>query len=218
METMNAAQTQKFTATTVPVTEQSEDLELVIAHKEGNPDAFHFLVKKNQQRVFSHCMRIVKDADECADLTQEVFIKVFLNLKRYEPTYAFRAWLFRITANCCIDFLRKKKRRRLEVSLTTDFRSDYAQAGSELEIADRRFCPERHLNTMQFNDILAEAISKLSERMRDTYFLKEMAGLSNKEIAEILDCPINTVKTRMKNAREKLKVLLGPGAQSYLEA
>ncbi len=216
MATVKAAQAQEFTATALPVSEQREDLELVMAHKDGNPDAFHFLVKKNQQRVFSHCMRIVKDADECADLTQEVFIKVFLNLKKYEPSYAFKTWLYRITANCCIDFLRKKKRRRLEVSLTTDFRFDFAGVGSELEIADRKFCPERHLNSKQFNDILGEVIGKLSERLRDTFILKEMAGLSNKEIAEILDCPLNTVKTRMKNARERLKVLLGPDAKRYL--
>ncbi len=218
METTNSVQIQVFPATAVPISEQSEDLELVMAHKDGNPDAFHFLVKKNQPRVFSHCMRIVKDADECADLTQEVFIKVFLNLKKYEPTYAFKTWLYRITANCCIDFLRKKKRRRLEVSLTMDFPSDFAEVGSEREIPDRKFCPERHLNSKQSNEILGEAIGKLSDRLRDTFILKEMAGLSNREIAEILDCPHNTVKTRMKNAREKLKVLLGPGAKSNPQA
>ena len=89
--------------------------------------------------------------------------------------------------------------------------------GSELP-GDAKFCPERELNNMQFNEIFGEAISKLSDRLRDTFILKEMAGLSNKEITEILDCPLNTVKTRMKNAREKLKVLLGHEAKRYLTA
>ena len=206
------------TAAQIALSEESSDLELVVAHKGGDPNAFQLLVRRNQQRVFSHCRRMVRDPEECADLTQEIFIKVFLNLKTYEPNFAFKTWLYRITANCCIDYLRKKKRQHQEFSLTMNGYKEPANFGAGLEIPDVRFCPEKNFHNHQFDVIFSEAVSKLSDRLRDTFILKEMEGLTNKEIMDVLNCPLNTVKTRMKNAREKLKILLGPHARRDLYA
>ena len=192
------------------LSEQSEDRELVLAHKNGDQNAFPLLVKKNRQTVFNHCLRIVKDVEECADLTQEVFIKVFLNLENYKPQYAFKTWLYRITHNCCIDLFRKTKRRGPRVSLSVSPGNNSNGEDSVLDISDSRFCPERKMNARQFEEIFSAAIGRLSNRVGVTFLLKEVVGLTNQEIGVILGCPVNTVRTRMRNARQKLKVLLEP--------
>ncbi len=86
---------------------REEDIQLIGQARSGDERAFRTLMDKYQRPVFSICLRMVRNRDEAEDLAQESFIKVFAMLERYNPTYAFSSWLFKITSNLCIDFLRK---------------------------------------------------------------------------------------------------------------
>jgi len=186
---------------------EREDQELIIAHKAGDESAFPVLVRRYENRVFNHCVRMVNDREESADLTQEVFLKVFRNIQNYEHTYSFYTWLYRITVNCCIDFIRKKKRHAPKVSLS--YHSyDEAGSGKEQDVPDVTFTPERFMDDQETTRVLHEAIGKLSEKMRAIILLKEIEGFSYEEIADILGCSRGTVKSRLFRARERLKEIL----------
>ena len=88
---------------------REEDIQLIARARKGDERAFRTLLDKYERAVFSICLRMVRNRDEAADLAQESFIKVFGMLERYNPTYAFSSWLFKITSNLCIDKLRKRR-------------------------------------------------------------------------------------------------------------
>jgi RNA polymerase sigma factor (sigma-70 family) len=113
-------ETHKTEAFDPPAAAPSEwsEKEAIAACKEGDHSAFQELVRKYESRIFNHCLRMVDDEQESADLTQEVLVKVYRNIRNYEQTYSFYTWVYRITVNCCIDFLRKKKRKYAGVSLS----------------------------------------------------------------------------------------------------
>lgn len=185
-----------------------KDNELINAFKDGNTDAFQELVLKYEKRVYNHCMRMVNDEMESYDLTQEVFLKVFRKIKNYEHTYSFYTWLYRITVNCCIDYLRRKKRQVQSVSISANTGDDSGQNGKDQDIPDDSFIPDTVLANKELNEVLKTAINQLSERLRSIILLKEVEGFSYEEIAEILGCSRGTVKSRLFRARERLKEIL----------
>jgi len=194
------------------VAEESPELtdhDLISAHKEGNKDAFSLLVKKYESRVFNHCFRMVNDREESADLTQEVFLKVYRNIGNYEHTYSFYTWLYRITVNCCIDYIRKRKRQLQSVSLSFSSPEE-SGSGKEQDVPDITYTPDRHMRDHEISKMLHVAIDKLSEKMRTIILLKEIEGFSYEEIADILNCSRGTVKSRLFRARERLRELLEP--------
>jgi len=188
--------------------DNADDSTLISAFKEGDRAAFQALVEKYETRVYNHCVRVVGDDVESRDLTQEVFLKVYRSIHKYEHTYAFYTWLYRITVNCCIDHMRKKRRHTQTVSLTQGFQVDAGEQGKEQEIPDEQFGPEHRLVNSELRDVLNDAIAQLSEKLRTIIVLKEVEGFSYEEIADILGCSRGTVKSRLFRARERLKELL----------
>lgn len=181
---------------------------LISGFKEGDTDAFQELVLKYEQRVFNHCMRMVNDEEDSYDLTQEIFLKVFRKIGNYEHTYSFYTWLYRITVNCCIDFLRRKKRQVNSVSLSAGHGDDAGINGKDQDIPDHTFVPDTALDQRELDQVLHAAIAQLSEKLRAIIILKEIEGFSYEEIAEVLGCSKGTVKSRLFRARERLKELL----------
>lgn len=184
------------------------DQALIVAVKEGDPDAFPKLVLKYQRQVYNHCLRMVNDEEESYDLTQEVFLKVFRKIKNYEHTYSFYTWLYRITVNCCIDYLRRKKRQVQSVSLSANPDNDGSQSGRDQDIPDSTYIPDVAFANKELDEVLRQANNQLSERLRSIILLKEIEGFSYEEIAEILGCSKGTVKSRLFRARERLKEIL----------
>jgi len=185
-----------------------KDTELINAFKKGDTGAFHELVLKYEGRVYNHCLRLVNDEEESFDLTQEVFLKVFRKIKNYEHTYAFYTWLYRITVNSCIDYMRRKKRTVQSVSLSMHSHEDGMDSGREQDIPDTKFTPTGQFEKNELSAHLNEALEQLSEKLRVILVLKEMEGFSYEEIAEILGVSRGTVKSRLFRARERLKELL----------
>ena len=184
------------------------DDELIASFKEGDHSAFQELVLKYEPRVYNHCLRMVSDEVESYDLTQEVFLKVFRKIKNYEHTYSFYTWLYRITVNCCIDYLRRKRRHIQSVSLSGGIGDDAADQGKEQDVPDTTYVPDTALLNRELGDVLTRAIGQLSEKLRSIIILKEVEGFSYEEIAEVLGCSRGTVKSRLFRARERLKELL----------
>lgn len=186
------------------------DRETITAIREGDSSAFDLLVQKYENRVFHHCLRMVGDREESTDLTQEVFLKVFRNIHKYEHGYAFYTWLYRITVNCCIDHFRNSKRKIKKIPLSQlDGRAN-SDNDRDQDIPDEKFGPELNVMNTELRDMLNTAVGNLSESLRSTIILKEIEGFSYAEISEISECSIGTVKSRMHRAREELRDVLTP--------
>ncbi len=180
---------------------KEEDIELISRAKAGEEKAFRALLRKYQGSVFSICLRMVRDREQASDLAQDVFIKIFSMLDRYDSSYAFSSWLFKITSNLCIDHLRK---RRIET-----YPMDAPMDGSDGEYA-RQYespgpTPETQMIRKEQMDTLEKAVEALPQHYRMIILLRHQENLSYDEIAETLDIPLGTVKARIHRAREMLK-------------
>jgi RNA polymerase sigma-70 factor (ECF subfamily) len=184
---------------------KEEDIQLVARARSGDERAYRMLLDKYDRAVFSICLRMVRNRDEATDLAQESFIKVFGSLDRYNPAYAFSSWLFKITSNLCIDYLRK---RRIE-TLPMDQPIEGEKGDIQRQYATSDPTPEESLDRREKMVRLENAIATLPEHYRIMLILRHQEDLSYEEIADHLSIPLGTVKARIHRAREMLKGLLG---------
>ena len=183
-----------------------DDRALVAAILAGDRDRFSELVGRYQKRMVNYVYRITHRYEEAHDLAQEIFIKVFLALDRYDPKYQFSTWIFRIAQNSAIDALRK--RSITEVSLTKS--TDEDTRGEQRDFPDHGISPYRMLNNKQLSSAIDEAVGELPDDYRDLIQLRHFAELSYDEIAEIKRMPLGTVKNKLFRARALLKDALEP--------
>jgi len=186
---------------------REEDIQLIARARSGDERAFRVLLSKYERPVFSICLRMVRDREQAADLTQESFIKVFSMLERYNPTYAFSSWLFKITSNHCIDYLRK---RRID-TLPMDVPIDGEKGEIQRQYVAPDLDPEQEMVKKEKMLRLEEAIGELPEHYRVMLVLRHQENLSYEDIAVTLDIPLGTVKARIHRAREMLKGRLEGG-------
>jgi RNA polymerase sigma-70 factor (ECF subfamily) len=177
-----------------------EERDLVRQAQNGTAAAYEELVRRNQQRVFAVVGRILRRREDVEDVAQQVFIKAYLSLKRFDLRSAFSTWLYKIAVNECWDYLRKKRVRPLlyEADLSdeqTQKLGSYAgtgQAGSD---------PSERA---ELGELTARLLEQLSDQDRAMLVLKEVEGFSVQEIGEMFDLNVNTVKVRLFRARGKL--------------
>ena len=186
-----------------PVTQSprsGEDRELVRRAKNGDKEAFESLVRRHQGRVFAVAGGILRNREDVEDIAQQVFLKAYFSLKRFDQRAAFSTWLYKITVNECWDLLRKRKVRPLvlEVDLSEEQARQYQAAD---EIADGRPDASERLAARERVEQLLEC---LEERDRSMLVLKEVQGFSVEEIAEVLELNANTVKVRLFRARQRI--------------
>jgi RNA polymerase sigma-70 factor (ECF subfamily) len=181
--------------------EQLDDRALVARILEGDRDRFTTLVSRYEKRVVNYVYRITHRYEDAHDLAQEIFVKVYLALDRYDPKYQFSTWLFRIAQNSAIDALRKK--HVSEVPLT---RPDNDEgSGKEREFADDGISPYRALKNKQLSAAIDLAVQKLPADYRELIQLRHFAELSYEEIATMKNLPLGTVKNKLFRARNLLK-------------
>ena len=178
------------------------DYELVKLVQQGNKRSFDLLVIKYQSRVISIVGRFVKDSSEAQDVAQETFIKAYRAIKSFRGDSAFYTWLYRIAVNTAKNFLMAKKRRpghsqSIDVAL-----DDGEQFSDHLEALHDIETPESKLVRDELKHIIDTAIASLSEELKTAICLREFDGLSYEAIAETLNCPIGTVRSRIFRARE----------------
>src|SRR5437763_13140648 len=184
--------------------EQLDDRALVSRVLEGDRDRFTQLVKRYEKRVINYVYRITHRYEEAHDLAQEIFVKVFLALDRYDPKYQFSTWLFRIAQNSAIDALRKKA--IAEVPLTRPADDENTK---EREFADDGISPYRALKNKQLSAAIDKAVTELPADYRELIQLRHFAELSYEEIASMKKLPLGTVKNKLFRARNLLKDALG---------
>ena len=180
---------------------REEDRKLIERARQGDERAYRALVKKYERPVFNICLRMMRDRDAAEDLAQDAFIKVFSMLERYNPTYAFSSWLFKITSNLCIDSMRK---RRIDtLPMDEPIRSERGEF--KRQYAAPEDTPEKIVVTDERMKMLTDAIDLLPPHYRIMIVLRHQEDLSYEEIAETLEVPLGTVKARIHRAREMLK-------------
>lgn len=178
--------------------------QLVERARAGDALAFDELVTLYMDKIYSYVARMVGDTSEAEDIAQETFVKAFRNIRSFRGASSFQTWLYRIASNLTIDAVRRRKRRENTVSLDAPVEGDAGQITRELEDVSLAG-PSGSLETAELQRHVHRAIQELSPKLRAVVVLYELQGLSYEEIAEVLRCPLGTVKSRLFNARMELK-------------
>ncbi len=187
--------------------ERELDQALVERAQAGDMKAFETLYSKYQRKLHRLLSRLIHDQAEIEDVAQEAFIKAYRALPTFRAESAFYTWLYRIGVNTAKNYLVTKGRR---APTTTDFDSEDAENFEEASQLRDNNTPERILHSKQVGDTVNNAMQALTEDLRDAIFMREIDGLSYEEIAERMNCPIGTVRSRIFRAREAVAEKLRP--------
>ena len=185
-------------------TRRGDDGELVQRAQQGDAQAFETLVQKHQGRVFAVAGGILRNREDVKDISQQVFVKAYFSLKKFDQRAAFSTWLYKITVNECWDLLRKKKVRPLvyESELSEEQASMYL--GTEQKSAPGPNVREQ----LEVRQQLEQWLGCLEERDRTMLTLKEVEGFTVEEIAEVVGINGNTVKVRLFRARQRVAEMI----------
>lgn len=175
--------------------EQPEWLERA---KHNDMKAWEMLVSENEKMVYHIAYRMMQNEEEAKDISQEIFLKVYRNLQKFDEKSAFSTWLYRIAVNTCIDALRKKKGKDV-ISL-----EEHRQQHNDT-VADSGETPEEHYLQKEKQRQVMETIQRLSPEHKAMILMRDMENMTYGEIAECLSLSLGTVKSRIVRAREQFK-------------
>jgi len=184
------------------VTAAETDQQLVLRVQQGDSRAFDLLVLKYQHRIFGLISRYVRDADEVQDVAQEAFIKAYKALPRFRGDSAFYTWLYRIAINTAKNYLVSRSRRPPGTDVEVQDAEHYEGGGALRDIET----PENALFAAELKAVVDRAISTLPDDLRTAVTLREFDGLSYEDIADVMDCPVGTVRSRIFRAREAIDI------------
>jgi RNA polymerase sigma-70 factor (ECF subfamily) len=175
------------------------DADILAQVAAGDIDAYGKIVGRYRGRLYNFVFRFVSDRETAEDIVQETFLRAFRKRKEYRAIANFSTWLFTIAGNLAKSELRRRKRWRL-FSLHRD---DDSETG--IELPDETYRPDKVAESSLADDQIHNAIASLPENYRQVILLRDVEGMAYQEIAEILDCPVGTVKSRVNRARLKLQ-------------
>ena len=188
---------------------ETGDKQLVERVQRGDQRAYDLLVLKYQHKIFGLISRYVKDSDEIQDVAQEAFIKAYRALPNFRGESAFYTWLYRIAINTAKNYLVSRSRRPPSVDVDAAD-AEFYDGASGLRDTDN---PENVLFGNELKQVVDNAIAALPEDLRTALTLREFDGLSYEDIADVMDCPVGTVRSRIFRAREavdeKVKAQMG---------
>src|SRR6266498_2215309 len=175
-------------------TVEPDDRQLVETIRGGDPDAFEVLVRRKTSFVYSLCYRIIGNGEDAKDISQLVFIKLWENLEKYDPQYAFDTWLYRMVTNVAIDFMRNKQSRDNAVN-------------SNLRLVKTSVDPEQTVSVQrkEVESVFNAVSNVLSPKQKTIFVMSEMEDLRSSEIAKILGCRESTVRNHLFNARKLMQ-------------
>jgi len=184
--------------------EKEQEKKIIQKVVDGDSNAFEDLVIANQKNVYNLALKMTRNEDDALDISQEAFIKAYQQLKNFRGDSRFSVWLYRLTYNLCIDFLRKKPKSNI-IPLTYE---DDCGESTPLEIPDLRSLPEDSAIRSETRKTIAEGINDLADDHREVLVMREITGMSYEEMATTLNVSIGTVKSRLARARMKLVAFL----------
>lgn len=190
---------------TTPMVEP-DDRQLVQTIRGGDADAFETLVRRKTSKVYALCYRIIGNSEDAKDISQLVFIKLWENLEKYDPHYAFDTWLYRMVTNVAIDFMRNKQSR--DNAVNSNLRLVKTSADAEQTVVVQR----KEIESI-FNDVAAS----LSPKQRTIFVMNQMEDLPSAEIAKILGCRESTVRNHLFNARKLMQQQLQKRYPEYAQ-
>ena len=176
--------------------------ELVRAAQRGDDSAFEELVRTYEKRVYHLALRMCGNVDDAYEVTQEAFLSAWKGMRFFRGESSFSTWLYRLTSNAAIDFLRRQRRQGGSDGVSLDDEDTF------LEVADPAPSPHQQAERLELRDALARGLGALSPEHRQVLLLRELQGLTYEEIAAALELDLGTVKSRIARAREKLRKYL----------
>ncbi len=180
------------------------DEELIEMIKGGSIELFEVIVKRYQKKLVNYIYRMINDFESAMELCQEVFIKVYNSLDKYNPSFKFTTWIHRISSNATIDWMRKKKIDAYSI----DSNEDDDSPSLSSQIPSTELSPLQTLEMDQLQGRIEAAIEELPYIYKQLIVLRHINELSYEEIAEAVDLPLGTVKNRIFRGREMLKAKL----------
>jgi len=179
---------------------QASDKKLVERVQKGDKGAFDLLVLKYQHKIVNLVMRYVRDPELALDIAQEAFIKAYRALPRFRGDSAFYTWMYRIAVNTAKNHLAAQRRRPMDVELDMQDPEQY-DLHAKLKETDT---PEGVALSNELKETVERAIAALPEDLRTAIILRELEGMSYEEIAQTMDCPVGTVRSRIFRARDAI--------------
>jgi RNA polymerase sigma-70 factor, ECF subfamily len=178
---------------TIPSVEP-DDRQLVETIRAGDTDAFETLVRRKTTKVYALCYRVIGNAEDAKDISQLVFLKLWENLEKYDPQYAFDTWLYRMVTNVAIDFMRNKQSRDNAVN-------------SNLRLVKTSADPEQTVTVQrkEVENVFNEIATVLSPKQKTIFVMNQMEDLSSADIAKVLGCRESTVRNHLFNARKLMQ-------------
>ncbi len=187
---------------------EHSDQDLVRFCKRGDERAAREILIRFEKPVFSLIFRMVRDRELAEDLAQEAFVRTLNNLGRYDPSYKFSSWLFKIAYNLTIDHLRKKQLDTVSIQGAPDAVTAEQQAATSIALSTPDELPDQLVEARELGAEIESAIGDLRPEYRTAILLRHVEGHSYEEIAGIMDVPLGTVKTYIHRARGELKLSL----------
>ncbi len=184
------------------------DIELINRAKSGNDSAFEELIYRYDKTVLGIALRYTGNRDEAKDLYQEVFIRIYRGLKKFEMKSEFSTWLYRITTNVCLSH-KSRSKRQFEVSLSEQIDS-YENSTVIPELIDEEMDPAEYSFNRELGKYINNAVESLSSKQRLAFLLKHYEGYKIREIAEMMNCKEGTIKKYLFEAVRNLRKKLEP--------
>ena len=178
----------------VQPTSEPDDRQLIAAICAGDEQSFELLVRRKTGKVYGLCYRLLYNAEDAKDVSQLAFLKVWENLQKYDPQYAFDTWLYRIVTNVAIDFIRSRQSR--EAAVNSNLRLVKTETEATQPVS---------LQRKEIEAVFADVASVLSAKQKTIFIMNQMEDLSSAEISRILGCRESTVRNHLFNARKLMQ-------------
>ncbi len=189
----------------------ANEAEIIRQCRAGDSSGFDLLVREHYTRAYNTAFRMLGDADSAADATQAAFVRAFCSLGSFRGDSSFSTWLYRIVANVCLDELRESARQPTSLTLVTD--DD--EGPQERSIPDQAADPAREATRHERQALVHQALQRLAPEHRIVLVLYDLNGFSYQEVADALNMPLGTVKSRLSRARNALKEELKPHLELF---
>lgn len=201
-------ETRPLPAPAGPVLRELDDSRVVAAFLGGRTEAFQELVRRYQKRLLNFVYRTIGDRERAEDLVQEVFIRVYRHLHRFDQTKKFSTWIYTIASNLAKNELRNRSRNPLVLfqAMKKSWEADHRP----LQFEDPHHRPDDLYRKRHLRELVEWAITRLPEHHREVFVLRELEGKSYEDIAQITDCNLGTVKSRLNRARNRFAQVIAP--------